>query len=137
MAIERFERFFASGIYFLTGIGTARFFGVGLANGIASGYRYSVQQKLLISAALIGATMLVFSAILIHFRPTKAYVTAMSALPLLLLAFWPFLSAIAIGVIVHRASPFRTFGLSNVFPMALLAIITVFTPLRWRKLVRS
>lgn len=137
MPIQRFERLVESGIYFLTGISAAHFFYVGLANGIASGYRYPVQQKLLISAALIGAAMLVFSAILVHFRPAKAYVTAMFALPLLLLAFWPFISAVAIEIIVHRASPFRTFGLSNVFPMVLLAMITVFTPLRWLKLVHS
>jgi hypothetical protein len=51
MPIQRFERLFASGIYFLTGISAAHFFCVGLTNGIASGYRYPVQQKLLISGA--------------------------------------------------------------------------------------
>jgi len=137
MATQRFEKVFASGIYLLMGISTAYIFSVGLANGIASGYRYPIQQKLLIGAALAGAATLLVSSILVHFRPAKAYSAAMVAMPLLLLAFWPFILAIALEVIIHRASPLRTFSLIDLFAMVLLAIVTVFTPLQLLKLLRS
>ncbi len=133
----RFEKIFASGIYLLMGFCTAYVFSVGLVNGIAAGYHYPIQQKLLIGAALAGAATLLLSAILVHFRPAKAYVLAMIALPLLLLAFWPLMSLIALEIIIHRTLSFRIYGLSGLFAMGLLAVVTVFTPLRFFKLVRS
>jgi hypothetical protein len=137
MATQRFEKVFASGIYLLMGISSAYIFSVGLANGIASGYHYSIQQKLLIGAALTGAATLLLSAILVHFRLAKAYVIAMVALPLLLLAFWPLILPIVLEIIIHRTLSFSTYGLSDLFPMVLLAVVTVFTPLRLLILVRS
>jgi hypothetical protein len=136
MATQRFEKVFASGVYLLMGISTAYIFSVGLANGIASGYRYPIQQKLLIGAALTGAATLLVSTILVHFRPAKAYAVAMVALPLLLLAFCPFISAAALQIIIHRALPFGTFSLIDLFAMMMLAVVTVFTPLRLFKLLR-
>ena len=136
-ASQRFEKFFMSGIYLLMGINAAYIFSIGLANGISHGYRYSIQQKLLIGAALVGAATLLLSAIVVHFRPAMAYVLAMLALPLLLLAFWPFVWAAALEIIIHRTSPFRTFDLSDLFALLLLAVVTVFTPPRFLKLLRS
>ncbi len=130
MAIQRFEKVFASGLYLLMGICTSYIFSVGLANGIASGYRYHAQQKLLICAALAGAATLLVSTILLHFRPAKAHVAAMVALPLLLLAFWPLISAVALQVIIHRALPWGI-GLIDLFAMMMLAVVIVFTVLRF------
>ena len=139
MATTRFEKVFASGIYLLTGVSVAYIFSVNLAEGIASGYHYSIQQKLLIGAALTGAYMFWLSSILVHFRPAKAYVLAMLALPLLLWAFWPLMSVVMPPVIHRRISLpglFRVFGI-RLFAMGLLAVVTVFTPMRFVMLVRS
>ena len=136
MAAERFEKVFASWIYFLLGISTVHIFWVGLSNGIVSGTYYPIQQKLLIGAALTGAATLLVSAMLVHFRPATAYVMAMIALPLLLLAFWPLLSLAAQDVIIHRTITI-SYSLSDLFAAVLLPVVAVFTPLRVLKLVRS
>jgi hypothetical protein len=133
----RLEKIFASGIYLLMGFCTAYIFSVGLVHGITSGHHYPIQQRLLIGAALTGAATLLLSAILVHFRPAKAYMLAMIALPLLLLAFWPQMSPIALEIIIHRTLSFRIYGLSDLFAMGLLPVATVFTPLRFFKFVRS
>lgn len=133
MAAHRCEKVFACVIYLLMGVSTAQVFSVGLANGITSRYHYPIQQKLLIGAALTGAATLLISAVLIYFRPAKAYAMAMFALPLLLLAFWPYLE-----MAVHRPALFYSqSSLSDLLPMMLLPAVVVFTPLRLLKFVRS
>jgi hypothetical protein len=102
MATQRFEPFLASGIYLLMGISTGYIFSVGLANGIASGYHYPIQQKLLIGAALTGVAALLISAILVHFRPSAAYGIASASTLLLWLAYWPLIAMIALVIAKHR-----------------------------------
>jgi len=125
MGTQRFERFLASGIYLLVGISAAYVFSAGLANGIASGYHYPIQQKLLITAALTGAATLLLSAILVHFRPAAAYGIATVATLLLWLAFWPLVAIISQG------------GPHDLFAVLLLSVATIFSLLRLLKLVRS
>lgn len=125
MGTQRFENFIASGIYLLMGISTSYMFSVGLANGIASGYHYPVQQKLLIGAALTGASALMLSAIVVHFRPAAAYGIATVASLLLWLAFWPLVA------IINQGGP------HDVFAVMLLSVATIFSVLRLLKLVRS
>jgi hypothetical protein len=125
MGTQRFEKFLASGIYLLMGISAGYIFSVGLANGIARGYHYSIQQKLLIGAALTGAATLLLSAILIHFRLTAAYGIATVATLLLWLAFWPLVAIISQG------------GPQDLFAVVLLSVATIFSLLRLLKLVRS
>jgi len=125
-----FEKVFASWIYFLLGITTAHIFWIGFANASASGYQYSAEQKLLIGAVVIGTAALLCSAILVYFRPAKAYVMAMVALPLLLLAFWPLLN-----IVIHQGCRFCTY--SDLFPAVLLPVVAVFTPLQLLKLRRE
>jgi hypothetical protein len=137
MAIQRIEKLFASGIYLLMGISAAYTFSVGLANGIYSGHHYSIEQKVLISAALIGAATLFVSAILVHFRSGKAYVIAMVGLQLLLVPFFPLMLPIALEIIIHRTLSFSSYGLSGLFSVVLLAALTIFTPLRLLKQVSS
>lgn len=125
MPTRHFEKFFASGIYILMGISAGYIFSVGLANGIASGYHYLIQQKLLIGAALTGASTLMLSAILVHLRPAAAYGIATVATLLLWLAFWPLIA------IINQGGPY------DLFAVILLSVATIFTVLRLLKLVRS
>jgi hypothetical protein len=125
MGTQRFEKFLASGIYLLMGISAGYIFSVGLANGIASGYPYPIQQKLLIGAALTGGATLLFSAILVHFRPAVAYRTATVATLLLWLAFWP------VVAIINQGGP------HDLFAVLLLLAATIFSLLRLLKLARS
>ena len=125
MKTRTFEKFFASGIYFLMGISAGYIFSVGLANGIGSGYHYPIQQKLLIGAALTGASTLMLSAILVHFRPAAAYLIATVATLLLWLAFLPLVAIINQG------------GSHDVFAVMLLSVVTIFSVLRLLRLVRS
>jgi hypothetical protein len=126
MVTQRLEKFLASGIYLLMGISAGDIFSVGLANRIASGYHYPIQQKLLIGAALAAAATLLLSAILVHFRPAAAYGTATVATLLLWLAFWPLLVAI-----ISQGGP------QDLFAVLLLSVATIFSLLRLLKSVRS
>ena len=130
MRPSSFERVFASWIYFLLGVTTAHIFWVGLANGIASGYHYSIEQKLLTGGVVTGTATLLCSAVFVYFRPAKAYVMAMVALSLLLLAFWPLLN-----IVIHQGCQFCTY--SDLFAAVLLPVVAVFTPLRLLKLRRE
>jgi hypothetical protein len=125
MGTQRFEKFLASGIYLLMGISATYIFSVGLANGIASAHHYPIQQKLLIGATLAGATALLLSAILVHFRAIAAYSIASVATVLLWLAFWPLVTIISQG------------GAHDLFAVLLLLVATVFSLWRLLKLVRS
>lgn len=136
MGTQRFEKFVVSGIYLLTGISAGYIFSVGLANGIASGYDYPIQQKLLIGAALAGAAMLLLSEIFVHFRPAAAYGIATVATLLLWLAFWPLVAIITQEVIIHRML-FLSYGPNDLFAVSLLSVATVFSLLRLLKSVRS
>jgi hypothetical protein len=125
MRTQRLERFLASGIYLLMGSSAGYIFSVGLVNGIASGYHYPIQQKLLIGAALAGAATLLLSAIVVHFRPAAAYGIATVATLLLWLAFWPLVGIISQG------------GPHDLFALLLLSVATIFSLLWLLKLVRS
>jgi hypothetical protein len=137
MAIHRFERLFASGIYLSMVVSAGHTFSVGIANAIASGYHYTIEEKLLLGAALAGAATLVVSAILVHFHAAKAYVVAMVALQLLLVAFFPLILPIILVISVHRTLSFSAYGINDLLPVVLLAVAAVFTPLRLLRLVRS
>jgi len=132
MQTSSFERVVASWIYFLLGGSTAHIFLIGLTNGLASGYRYPIQQKLLIGAALTGAATLLGSGILVYFRPPKAYLVSMFALPLLLLAFWPL-----VDIVIHQGYEFGRYSVSDLLAAVLLPVAVVFTPLRLVRLHRS
>lgn len=125
MGPQRFEKFVASGIYLPMAISAGYIFSVGLANGIASGYHYPIQQKLLIGAALAGGATLFPSAVLVHFRPAAAYAIAAAATLLLWLAFWPLVAIIGQG------------GPPDVFAVLLLSVATIFSFMRLLKSVRS
>ena len=135
MGTQRLEKFLASGIYLLLGISAGYFFSVGLANGIVSGYRYPTQQKLLISAALIGATLMLLSAILVHFRPAAAYGFATVGTLLMWLAFWPFVVAFTLEVMIHRS--LLSADCISLFALSLLSVATVISPLRLLKFTRN
>ena len=127
------ERFFASGIYLLMAASAVYTFAIG--NAVSSAYQYTVDAKLLLGAALAGAATLFLAAIVIHFRPAKAYVIALIALQLLLLAFFPLITPIILEISIHRTLSVSSYGLLNLLPIMLLAIIAIFTPLRLLKLV--
>ena len=138
METQRFETFLASGIYLLMGISAGYIFSIGLANGIASGYRYPIQQKLLIGAALTGAAMLLLSAILVHFRPFAAYGIASVSTLLLWLAYWPLIVMITLVIAKHREMFLRGDSPNDmILSLLLLSVATVLTFLRLFKLVRS
>ena len=120
----------------LMGVSATYIFSVGLANAIASGYRNSIAQMLLISAGLTGAFMLLLSAILVHFHPAKAYVLAMLALPPLLWVFWPLMSPF-IHQKISLPSLLRFYGIRTSLMMGLLVVVTVFTLMRFVRLVRG
>jgi hypothetical protein len=136
METQRLEKFLASGIYLLMGISAGYMFSVGLAHGIASGYDYPIQQKLLMGAAFAGTATLLLSAILVHFRPVAAYGSATVATVLLWLAFWPLVTIISLTVIIHRTL-FLSYDPYDLFAVLLLAVVTIFSLLRLLKLVRS
>lgn len=138
MDTQRFERFLASGIYLLMGISAGYIFSIGLANGIASGYHYPIQQKLLIGAALTGAATLLLSAILVHFRPAAAYGIASVSTLLLWLAYWPLIAMITLVIARHREMLLRGDGPNDVIlSVLLLSVATIFSLLRLLKRVRS
>jgi hypothetical protein len=107
------------------GISAGYIFSVGLANGIASGYHYPIQQKVLIGGALAGAATLLLSAVLVHFHPAAAYGIATAAMLVLWLEFWSLVAIISQG------------GPHDVFAVLLLSVATIFSLLRLVKLVRS
>ena len=125
MGTQRLEKCVESGIYLPMGIIAGYIFSVGLANGIASGYHYAIQQKLLIGAALTGASTLMLSAILVHFRLSTAYRIATVATLLLWLAFLPLVA------IINQGGPL------DFFAVMLLSVATIFSILRLLKLIRS
>ena len=83
------------------------------------------KQSELIGAALTGASTLMLSAILVHFRPAAAYLIATVATLLLWLAFLPLVAIINQG------------GSHDVFAVMLLSVVTIFSVLRLLRLVRS
>lgn len=137
MGTQCFNNFFASGIYLLMGISAGYIFYVGLANGIASGYHYPIQQKLLIGAALTGAAMLVLSAILVHLRPAVAYGIATLATLLVWLAFLPLLAPISQEVIIIIHGTFLSSSFVDLFALSLLPVTTAFSVQRLLKFVRG
>ena len=138
MGSQRFGKFLPSGIYLLTGITAGYIFGVGLENGIASGYHYPIQQKLLIGAAFIGAAALTLSAILVHVRPSAAYgIAGISAL-LLWLAYWPLIIMIVLIIAKHREMLLDGDGpIDVIFSLLLLSMTTIISLPRLLKFVRS
>jgi hypothetical protein len=138
METQRLERFLASAIYLLTAVSAGRMFSIGLANGIASGYHYPIQQKLLIGAALTGAAALTLSAILVHFRPSAAYGIASVSALLLWLAYWPLIGMIALIIAKHREMLLSGDGpIDVIFSVSLLSVTTIISLLRSLKLARS
>jgi hypothetical protein len=132
MSVTRVEKFAVSAVYLLMAASGGSLFIAGISNPNSSRFQ---DFKLLLAAALAGAVTLFLSAILIHFRPAKAYVTAMIALQLLVLAFFPLLAPIILELLIHRTLSFNGYGVPDLFPMVLLAVIAIFTPLRLFKLV--
>lgn len=132
MSVTRVEKFVVSGAYLLMAVSAGCLFVAGISNPNSSRFQ---DFKLLLAAALAGAVALFLSAILIHFRPAKAYVSAMVALQLLVLAFFPFSAPIILEFLDHRTLSFSTYSVTDLLPMVLLAVIAVFTPLRLFKLV--
>jgi uncharacterized membrane protein YsdA (DUF1294 family) len=132
MSVTRMEKFVVSAIYLLMAASAARLFIAGISNPNSSRFQ---DIKLLLAASLAGAVTLFLSAILIHHRPAKAYVTAMVALQLLVLAFFPLFAPFILEVLIHRTLSFSTYGVTDLFPIVLLAAIAIFTPLRLYKLV--
>ncbi len=120
------------------GISAGYIFSIGLANGIARGYHYPIQQKLLIGAALTGAAALLLSAIVVHFRPLAAYGIASVSTLLLWLAYWPLIAMITLVIARHREMLLRDDGLNEaMFSVLLLSVATIFSLLRLLKWVRS
>jgi hypothetical protein len=134
MSVTRIEKFVVSAIYLLMAVSAGRLFIAGFSNANSSDFQ---DIKLLLAAALAGAVTLLLSAILIHFHPAKAYVTAMVALQLLVLAFFPLLAPVLLQLLIHRtlSGSGTTYGVTDIFPIALLAVIAIFTPVRLFKLV--
>ncbi len=138
MEAHRLGRFLASAVYLLTAISAGRIFSIGLANGIASGYHYPVQQKLLIGAALTGAAALTLSAILVHFRPPSAYGIASVSTLLLWLAYWPLIGMIALIIARHREMLLDGDGpVDVIFSVLLLSVATTISVRRLFKLARD
>jgi hypothetical protein len=135
METRRFGTFLASGIYLLLGISSGYIFSIGLANGITAGFRYPIQQRLLIGAALTGAAALLLSAILVHFRPIAACSVAAIAATLLWLALWPFYLGIVQQLIIHRALMSASY--SDVLALSLLPVATSFSILGLLRPFRS
>jgi hypothetical protein len=135
MGVPRLEKFLASGIYLLMVASTVYVFANGISNALSIAYQYTVDAKLLLGAALAGSATLLVSAILLHFRPVEGYVIAMIALQLLILAFFPLMTPIILEILIHRTLSVNSYGLMNLFPIVLLLVIAVFTPLRLLRLV--
>jgi hypothetical protein len=132
MSVTRVEKFVVSTFYLLMAASAGRLFITGILNPNSSRFQ---DIKLLLAAALGGAVTLIASAILIHLRPAKAYVTAMVALQLLLLAFFPLFAPFILELLIHRTLSISTWGVTDLLSILLLAAIAIFTPLRLYKLV--
>jgi hypothetical protein len=134
MRVTRVERFLVSAIYVLLALSAVRLFMAGFANAKSSDFQ---DIKLLLASALLGAVILFSSAILIHFRPAKAYVAAMVALQLLVLAFFPLIAPFVLQLLIHRtlSGSISTYALTDIFAIALLAVTAIFTPVRLFRLV--
>lgn len=132
MSVTRVEKFMVCAIYLLMAASAGRLFITGISNPNSSRFQ---DVKLLSAAALTGAVTLLLSAILIHFRPAKAYVTAMVALQFVVVAFFPIFAPFILELLIHRGLSFNTYGVMDLLPVVLLAVVAVFTPLRLYKLV--
>jgi hypothetical protein len=134
MGVTRIEKFVVSGIYLVMAVSAGRLLMTGLSSPDSVHFQDS---KLLLAAALAGAVTLLLSGILIHFRPAKAYVTAMVALQFLMVAFFPLLAPIILELLFHRTLSFSNYSVIDLFSAILVVLIAVFTPVRLFKLVSS
>ncbi|HEY3293593.1 MAG TPA: hypothetical protein VGJ85_08230 [Candidatus Nanopelagicaceae bacterium] len=131
MGVTRLEKYSVCAIYFIMAANASHLFLTGISSPRLAQFQ---DYKLLVGSMLVGAVALLSSAILIHFRPAKAYVTAMFALQFLALAYFPLFAPIILEILIHRSLAFDTYGVTDLLPLVLLAVIAIFTPVRLFKL---